>query len=114
ALLLSASALVIVPATAHAQETVTTPAPVAQDAAAPVTGGDSYDIVVTASKRAENLSDVPMSITAITGDSLQEKGINSVQDLVKVTPGLSFVQSALSTPVYSLRGVGFYDTSIGA
>jgi iron complex outermembrane receptor protein len=72
------------------------------------------DIIVTASKRAENLSDVPMSITAISGDALTSKGITSVQDLVKVTPGLSFADSGLGTPVFSLRGVGFFETSIGA
>ena len=72
------------------------------------------EIVVTASKRAENLSDVPMSISAFTGESLNDKGINDVQDLVKVTPGLSYAESGLGTPVYSLRGVGFFETSIGA
>src|SRR3546814_7842428 len=74
----------------------------------------SSDLVVTASKRAENLSDVPMSITAISGDSLREKGITDIQGLVKVTPGLSYTDSGQGTPVFSLRGVGFFETSIGA
>src|SRR3546814_20734016 len=70
----------------------------------------SSDLVVTASKRAENLSDVPMSITAISGDSLREKGITDIQGLVKVTPGLSYTDSGQGTPVFSLRGVGFFET----
>jgi iron complex outermembrane receptor protein len=102
--------------TAHAQTAETntpkvteTPQPVAQDDSNP-----SNDIIVTATKRAESLSDVPMSITAISGAALQDKGINNVQDLVKITPGLSYVDSGLGTPVFSLRGVGFFETSIGA
>lgn len=72
------------------------------------------EIVVTAAKREQNLSDVPMSITAISGDDLVDKGIASVEGLVKITPGLSYADSGLGTPVYSLRGVGFFETSIGA
>ena len=37
-----------------------------------------------------------------------------MQGLVRVTPGLSYVESGNAVPVYSLRGVGFFDTSIGA
>ncbi|AOH87167.1 TonB-dependent receptor (plasmid) [Sphingomonas panacis] len=72
------------------------------------------DIVVTAQKRSQNLNDVPMSITAITGETLQNRGITNVQDLVKLTPGLSYAESGNGVPVYSLRGVGFFDTSLGA
>ena len=90
-------------------QTTEAPVPTAADDAE-----SGNDIVVTASKRAESLSDVPMSITAVSGQALQDKGINNVQDLVKITPGLSFVDSGLGTPVFSLRGVGFFETSIGA
>jgi outer membrane receptor protein involved in Fe transport len=55
-----------------------------------------------------------MSVTAITGDALTSRGIVNVQDLAKVTPGLSFAESGNGVPVYSLRGVGFFDTSLGA
>ncbi|KXU30502.1 TonB-dependent receptor [Sphingobium sp. AM] len=72
------------------------------------------DIIVTAQKRAQNLSDVPMSITAVTGEQLQSRGIASVQDLVKLAPGFNYVESGIGVPVYSLRGIGFFDTSIGA
>ena len=75
---------------------------------------ESSEIVVTAQKREESLSDVPMSITAISGADLAEKGIVDVEGLVKVTPGLSAVESGNGVPVYSLRGVGFFDTSLGA
>ena len=38
----------------------------------------------------------------------------SLADLANATPSLSFTNSANGTPVYTLRGVGFYETSIGA
>lgn len=71
------------------------------------------EIVVTAQKREQTLSDVPLSITALTGSQLVEKGINDLQDLVKVTPGLSFANSGRGVPVISLRGVGFFEQAIG-
>src|SRR3546814_20796462 len=55
-----------------------------------------------------------MSVTALTGEQLAARGINDVQDLAKVTPGLNFVQSGSGVPVYSLRGVGFYAPAVGA
>jgi iron complex outermembrane receptor protein len=88
----------------------TAPAAPAADPAAEQYG----DIVVTANKRAENLLSVPVSVTAVSGDQLVNKGIYSVQDLVKVTPGLSYVESGRSIPVFSLRGVGYFDQSIAA
>lgn len=75
---------------------------------------DSGEIVVTAQKREQSLSDVPMSISAISGDALVSRGVTGVQDLAKLTPGLSFVDSGASTPVFSLRGVGFFDTALAA
>lgn len=71
-------------------------------------------ITVTAQKREQSLNDVPMSVTALTGDQLAARGVTDVQDLVKFTPGLSYVDSGGAAPVFSLRGVGFFDTAIGA
>lgn len=84
------------------------PAEVAEEPAA----AEEAEIVVTAQKREQNLSDVPMSVNALSGDALASRGVQNVQDLAKFTPGLSFVESGASTPVYSLRGVGFFDTAL--
>lgn len=51
------------------------------------------EVVVTARKREESARDVPISITAFTGESLDRMGIESIYDIAKVTPGLSFNQS---------------------
>lgn len=72
------------------------------------------DIVVTAQKRQESANKVGMSITAASGDELKLKGVTSAIDLVKIVPGFNFTQSNYGAPVYSLRGVGYYDTSLGA
>lgn len=76
--------------------------------------GELIEIVVTATKREQTLIEVPMSITTLTGDQLLDKGITDVESLVKVTPGLSYAESGNGVPVYSLRGVGFFETSLGA
>ncbi|EQA99433.1 TonB-dependent receptor [Sphingobium sp. HDIP04] len=111
AVLCLAGAAVVVPVAAHGQSP-SGPAGEAPASAEPA--ASPADIVVTAQKRAQSLSTVPMSVTALTGEQLAARGINDVQDLAKVTPGLNFVQSGSGVPVYSLRGVGFYDTAVGA
>jgi iron complex outermembrane recepter protein len=75
---------------------------------------DSGEIIVTATKRGESINDVPMSISAASGADLAAAGINSADDLGKIVPGFTFTQSAYSTPVYSLRGVGFYNYDIAS
>ncbi len=48
------------------------------------------NIVVTTRKREENLQDVPLSVTAIGSIQIQQRGINSVGDAIKFTPGTDF------------------------
>ncbi len=40
--------------------------------------------------------------------------MSSLQDLAVAVPGLTFTQTDSNTPVYTLRGIGFYDTTLGA
>jgi iron complex outermembrane recepter protein len=47
------------------------------------------EIIVTAQKRSEKLLDVPIPISAISGDRLQELGVSSLSDLADYVPGLS-------------------------
>jgi iron complex outermembrane receptor protein len=71
------------------------------------------DIIVTAQKRSERLSDVPLSITAVTGEQLRSAGVTSTADLERIVPGFTAQQSAYGPPVFTIRGIGFYDTSTG-
>lgn len=85
----------------------------AQDTAQPVeeTLGLT-DIVVTAQKRTERISDVPLSISAVSGDQLIRQGINSANDLERVVPGFTYRPTSYGGPVFSIRGVGFYETTM--
>lgn len=102
-LLASAAGLCSVPVAAAAQDTT------AQDGDAAV-----GDIIVTAQKRSESVNQVPISISAASGEQLQSQGIKDVSGLAKIVPGFQFTQSLYAIPVYTLRGVGFYDNSYAA
>ena len=80
---------------------------------APVTGFLVPEIIVTAQKREENANTVPMSITAVTGEQLVRTGVKEVRDLTKVSPGFSYADSYVGSPIYTLRGIGFSDISLG-
>ena len=71
------------------------------------------EIVVTAEKRSERLQDVPLSVTAVNGDQLAKQGITSATDLERIVPGFSYQQSSFGVPVFTIRGVGVYDTFVG-
>lgn len=77
-------------------------------------GYSANEIVVTANKREQNLSDVGAAITAMSGDDLAAARVTSVTDLPNVTPGLAYASSPNNTPIYTLRGVGFYESSLAA
>ncbi len=63
------------------------------------------EIVVTAQKREENLQEVPIAISAFSAEKLDAFGIQSAQELDRVTPGLTISSSVGFTLAY-LRGVG--------
>ena len=48
------------------------------------------EVVVTARKMEERLVDVPMAITAMTSEDIEQKGIRSLDDVAANTPGLTF------------------------
>ncbi|WP_374411251.1 TonB-dependent receptor [Novosphingobium colocasiae] len=85
----------------------------AQDAADDSSGGVG-EIVVTAQKRSESLNKVGLTVQAMTGDDLLKQGVKDVGDLAKVVPSLTVANSIYNTPVYTLRGVGFYENSLAA
>lgn len=51
------------------------------------------EVIVSARKREERLQDVPISITAFTADAIEQRGIESVYDIGRLTPNLSFNQT---------------------
>lgn len=65
------------------------------------------DIIVTAQKREQNLQDVPIVVTTLSQESLQNAGVHDIKDLQILTPGMTVTstQSEASTTV-RIRGVG--------
>lgn len=63
------------------------------------------DIVVTAQRRSERLSRVPVSAVAFSAETLQMKAISSEQDLASIVPGLIVKNGQTSNQLsYSMRG----------
>jgi len=65
----------------------------AQDAAPAADSGGIETVVVTAEKRSENAQDVGMSISAFSGDQLENANITSMTDLAKLVPSLNIFQA---------------------
>lgn len=64
------------------------------------------EVIVTAQKREQNLQDVPVAVTAFTGQILQDNGIKDVFDLQVNAPGLRVDQTQNSTSSnFGIRGV---------
>lgn len=63
------------------------------------------EIVVTAQKRKESIQDVPMSITAMSGDELNARGISSIRDLSFAVPGLAVTEMGPGQQLVSIRGI---------
>lgn len=72
------------------------------------------EVIVTAQKREQSLNDLGLAVAVLSGDVLAEKGISSLEDIALAVPGLSFTKSGTDTPVYTLRGVGFYESTLSA
>ena len=54
------------------------------------------EVVVTAERRTEKLMDVPMSVTALSQDALDVKGVHNIDDLSRVAPGVTFLRNGMS------------------
>jgi iron complex outermembrane receptor protein len=95
-LLLTASASCLSFAQAYAQATAAPEANASDNAL--------EAIVVTAQRRSENLQDVPVAITSVSGKALEASNFQSVTDLQYVVPGVQF--DATNGAAFQIRGVG--------
>lgn len=69
--------------------------------------GQLEEIVVTAQKRPENVQQVPISITAVTGDFMANSGAYTLQDVSAYVPNLSLTESSqVANNRIIMRGVG--------
>ena len=83
----------------------------ADQAGPPAGGGDAaetaapvlQEVVVTATRHEEPLSKVPVSVTALTGEDMDVRGLKDFQDIVRFTPGVSI--DTTGTNNISIRGI---------
>lgn len=68
-------------------------------------------VVVTARRRAEAADSVPIAITSVQSNRLDRLGVRDTRQLEAAVPGMSVAELGFNRPVYSLRGIGFSDTS---
>ena len=84
----------------------------AQDAGPPVAAGGEgeaqSDIIVTATRRSQALSDVPLAVSAVTAQSLQNSGASDIRQLNQLSPSLlvSSTQTEAAASVARIRGIG--------
>lgn len=68
------------------------------------------EIVVTARKREENILDVPLAITALSANDIEDKGIGEFKDIIAFTPGFHFAEHSVgradrSNRILVIRGM---------
>ena len=82
------------------------PAPLLADDAAPgEDGGMGNTIVVTAQKIEQRAQDVPITISAITGDRITDLGVSDLDELSSYVPGLNIQEQSANNPGIVIRGI---------
>lgn len=78
----------------------------AQQASAPESEEQNLDtIVVTAQKFEQKLVDVPITISAVTGDRIRELGVSDLDELSAYVPGLNIQEQSANNPGVVIRGI---------
>lgn len=81
---------------------------------APVMAQTSDEVItVTATKSNESIQEVPLAITALSGEFMDEVNLNDVKDLVTYTPGISGNSQDSFIDAISVRGIRTQDFGVG-
>lgn len=67
--------------------------------------GYSEDIVVTATKRPTRIQDVPISMTVLSGETIEQQSIGNLEEMSRYTPNLTIADTSVTTNIY-MRGIG--------
>jgi iron complex outermembrane recepter protein len=67
--------------------------------------GGLAEIIVTAERREQNLQDIPVSATVLTGEQLEQRGVLNLNDIQQVAPSIAINTFNRSTFI-NIRGVG--------
>ncbi|REJ69185.1 MAG: TonB-dependent receptor, partial [Proteobacteria bacterium] len=71
------------------------------------------EVIVVATKREQGVMDVPLAITALSGDFIEDTNLNDVKDLISYTPGVSGNSQDSYIDAVSIRGVRTQDFGVG-
>lgn len=80
----------------------------AQDADTSASAGKLEEIIVTAARREENQQKVAISVSAYTQKTLDERGVRTIDDIARLTPGVTFSRArgaGSATADISIRGI---------
>ena len=72
------------------------------------------EVTVTAQKREQSLQDVPLTVTAFSGDFITENGVQDIRDIQGLTPNLSIKSRGDTEASVFIRGIGSQAPGIGA
>ncbi len=88
---------------------------IAQDEAAVTDEGEGGEIIVTARRREESLLDVPIAVSAFSGEALEMRGALDLTDIGNITPNTTLETSRGSNSTLSafIRGIGQQDPVSG-
>lgn len=103
ALLTGAGAVAMLAGAAAAQTSDSTPDTAA---AADEQSVGIEEIVVTAQKRAQNMQDVPIAITALNADQVASAGVKGIEDLRSAAPALNVTTAVAGFGLPRIRGIG--------
>ena len=81
--------------------------PAAGDAAT-----DVSEIIVTAQRRSESISRVPIAVTAFSGDELKAQNVIELREVAERMSGVQIFRNPAGQPSFIIRGVGLVDTSV--
>jgi iron complex outermembrane receptor protein len=70
--------------------------------------GEIPDVVVTAERRSESVQDVPITIQAMTNETLKELNVSTADDFIKYLPNVSLATNGPSQGNIFMRGLGLF------
>ena len=72
------------------------------------------EIIITSERRAENLQDVPVAVTALTAETIERERVEKLSDIALMTPNFTIGQQSPTQPELTIRGIGSSDREAGS
>ncbi len=72
------------------------------------------EVVVTAQKRAQSVQDVPIAISAMNKDRLEETGVDNIAQIIPMLPGVTGSTAGIATTAWAIRSIATSDFTVGS